>query len=594
MSLRRTRRASSAPSLRISSSATEVGGGEVRLRFGERLPLAGVFGVYLLASIVVVGRYAVVHMSSVCACSGSADSASYMWAMAWWPHALLHGLNPFHTRVLWAPSGANVAQAAMMPAAAIAMAPVTELFGPIASYNVVAIVSPALSGLTAYLLCRHLTRRELPALVGGYAFGFSSFELVRLVGHLDLTATFALPLIVLVATKRVQGGITARRHVASMTALFLVQAGLSTELLADAVGLGLLLVLCARAAAPAQDRGQIDRMLAETALAGLFALVIGAPLFYYAVTHGAGAAPQYFADTLGLDLLNPILPTASTALGGHAFASLTNQFSGGFVLEADGYLGLPMIGVFVLFAWSRWRSGLTARLATIGAAVSFVLALGPHLYVAGHTTHVPLPFALVGSLPVLDNLEPSRLAVFVTLAIAVGAAGLCAIVGESSRSAQMLLLLALVLPFPDAIARLYGTPIRDPALFTSQAFRREIHAGESILALPFGFNDTSMLWQAETGFWFRMPEGYLRFAIPTPFDRERTVRTFLYNRTPTAAALRAFMRRHGVTAVVVDPLRRGKELAGVDQTTDWVTYLRRLGFHGRAVGGVDVFRAPVH
>ena len=101
---------------------------------------------------------------------GSPDPSQYMWALAWWPHALLHGTNPLFTHSIWFPEGANIAAAAMIPAAALAMWPVTAAFGPLVSYNVLAILSTALSALTAYLLCRRLTGiARLPSWAGSFS-----------------------------------------------------------------------------------------------------------------------------------------------------------------------------------------------------------------------------------------------------------------------------------------------------------------------------------------------------------------------------------------------------------------------------------------
>jgi hypothetical protein len=51
------------------------------------------------------------------------------------------------------------------------------------------------------------------------------------------------------------------------------------------------------------------------------------------------------------------------------------------------------------------------------------------------------------------------------------------------------------------------------AFFTSKTYKLCFPKGENVAIFPFGFNDDSTLWQAESGFWFRMPEGYL---APTP------------------------------------------------------------------------------
>ena len=46
---------------------------------------------------------------------GFTDPSGYMWALAWWPHALLHGVNPLFTHAIWAPEGTSVAAAATIP-----------------------------------------------------------------------------------------------------------------------------------------------------------------------------------------------------------------------------------------------------------------------------------------------------------------------------------------------------------------------------------------------------------------------------------------------------------------------------------------------
>ena len=49
------------------------------------------------------------------------------------------------------------------------------------------------------------------------------------------------------------------------------------------------------------------------------------------------------------------------------------------------------------------------------AAISFVLSLGSALYVDGHDAHVPLPFAILANLPIVDGLFSVRLAFYTGL-----------------------------------------------------------------------------------------------------------------------------------------------------------------------------------
>src|SRR5258708_19057066 len=129
-------------------------------------PASAAFAIYLALSFVFFGLRLVLE-------SGSQYIGFYddpqipIWSFAWWPHALLHGENPFFTHYVWSPAGVNLAWVNSVPIVSIVFAPLTLLIGPIASYNVAAIALPAISAWAAFLLCRHLTRNWWPSLVGG-------------------------------------------------------------------------------------------------------------------------------------------------------------------------------------------------------------------------------------------------------------------------------------------------------------------------------------------------------------------------------------------------------------------------------------------
>src|SRR5215208_1504020 len=127
-----------------------------------------------------------------------ADPQIFVWALAWWPHALLHGENPIVSHAIWAPDGVDLAWTASAPGLARAFAPVTLAAGPVAAYTAAALLLPALAAWTAFLLCRHVTRALWPSVLGGYLFGFSSYMLAEELGHLHMTSVFLLPLVALV------------------------------------------------------------------------------------------------------------------------------------------------------------------------------------------------------------------------------------------------------------------------------------------------------------------------------------------------------------------------------------------------------------
>ena len=174
-----------------------------------------------------------------------ADPLIFVWSFAWWPHAILHGTNPFVTHALYAPAGANLAWTTSVPALALAFTPFTLLVGPVASYNLAAILLPALAAWTAYRLCLCLTGSPWASLFGGYLFGFSSLILAQqLQGHLDLTGVFLLPLLPLALVRFVRGELSERRLAVRFGVLLALQFGISTEITLTftlALALGLLL-----------------------------------------------------------------------------------------------------------------------------------------------------------------------------------------------------------------------------------------------------------------------------------------------------------------------------------------------------------------
>jgi hypothetical protein len=568
------------PAARSALSAERKPPGRVRAALGSVPTWIWVLAADLAVAIITVGRYAIADPKTICACVGTQDPAAYMWALSWWPHAIAHGLNPFVTHYLWAPTGVNVAKAAMIPAAAIVMAPITALAGPVASYNALSILGPALSAFTAYLLCKRLVHRELPAIVGGYLYGFSAYEFAQLTGHLNLTLVFLLPVIVHLALKRLDGEISRTAYVPLMTLLLVAQAGLSTELLADGVGLAALTLLLAWAIATRARRKAIVRLLLESLAAGALAMLLASPFLYYALfSGGIPKGSPNLSDVYGLDALNPLFPTYSTWLGRHDFLSLGLSYEGGNVSEADGYIGILLAGAFLAWMISAWRSSMLAQVLAFVAGVSLLAALGSHLHVAGHQT-IALPFNIVRTLPVFDNIVPSRIVLFTMLVLAVGVSAWLA--ASSSVWRWAVVLLGSLLIAPNLLSALYGVPPRNPRFFASSTYKHYLARGETILALPFGANDVSNLWQAETGFSYYMPEGYVSGMVPSPFDRQVTVGQLVGNVPPPAPALGAFIREHHVSHVLVD-----QALAG-----PWPGLLDQLGLRGQSVQGILLYAVP--
>ena len=541
--------------------------------------------IVYVAAVVLIERRAVLHLESVCACNGSADPAAYMWALAWWPHAIFHGLNPLFTHEIWVPGGFDLARAASVPAAALAAAPITAIAGPVAAYNVLSLLAPVLGAWFAYRLCLYVTKAPAASILGGYLFGFSSYELGHLLGTLNLVFTFAAPVVALLTLMRLDGAIGPRRYFALMAVVLIVQLLLSTEILLTLTCMGAVALAAGFVLGGPEARRAIAGLIPP--LTGAYALmvVVCSPFLYYAlfvgVPYSTGWGAQFPTDSLAY-----LVPTSFTWLGGHRFVSVSSSFLGNLA-ENGAYVGLPIVLIVAAFAVERFRTR-AAKIMLAVLAVAVLWSLGDRLYIAGHPT-IRLPWSLFGRLPLLNQLLPNRIAVYVALACAVIVACWLSGPGTGSPWRWALSLLAVVFLVPNTGVQYMGTTatafharISEPSFF-GDVYRRYLHPGEIVLPIPYGPAGRSMLWQARTGMYFRMASGNIAIQ-PSSYASDPIVVQLLAN-TPAPGApaeLRSFIVRRRVTAAVVDFRQAGA----------WPRVLSRLGLQPLSVGGVLLYRIP--
>ena len=470
------------------------------------------------------------------------DLQLFVWDLAWWPHAILTWQNPFVSHAIYAPSGIDLAWVTSVPGLAIALAPVTLLFGPDVSFNVAEILMPALAALTAYLLCRHLTRSLWPSLAGGYLFGFSSYMLGAELGHLHLTSVFLLPLIALAVVRYMEGELDRRGFAWRLGVLFGLQFWIATEVCVSAALVLVLALILASATVPAA-RARLRALVVPLAGAAGVAAVVTAPLLYFAVTDFQSGSIVSPSSADG-DLLNLVVPTRLLAAG-RPFAHLSEQFTSDLPNQGLS-LGLPALVIVAWYALRMRRSAL-ARFLVASLVLAVVLVLGTALYVDGHK-QLTLPWSYVARAPVLDNVLPARLSIYVAL---VGSVIVALWAAERRDWARRLLPALAVAALVPAV---WNVPYRfHPErwqFFTSGQYKC-IPRGDSLAIFPFGVYGYSTLWQAETNFWFRMPGGYLRPTPPAASLADPTIRFITFTgEDPSVAQIVELVKRERVDRVV--------------------------------------------
>jgi hypothetical protein len=503
------------------------------------------------------------------------DPQLFVWSLGWWPYAVLHGHNPFVTHVLWAPHGSNLAWTTSIPGLALLAAPVTLAAGAVAAYNTVAILLPAVAAWTAFLLCRHLTRSFWPALAGGFLFGFSTYLTAQELGHLHMTSVFLVPLAALVLLRFLEGGLTGLGLAVRLGPLLALQLLFSTEILFTltlCVAAGLLLGLLV-------VPGRRQRIVASLPpLLGAYAIaaVIAAPIVYYALTDYQGVITP--ATHNPADLVNIAFPARTTAIGG----SLAQHFvpsAQAVSAETGEYLGLPLLAIVVLFAVRRWRRA-GSRFLVLALALALVATLGSELHVRDHALF-PLPWRLVRDAPLFDNVIPSRFALYAALASSLIAA-LWAASRSSSRTLRIVLTAAAAAALVPAVGRGYWHehPER-PAFFAQGIDKICLRKNDNVLVLPPPFRNAALLWQAESGYRFRLANGALNDAVPKNLPERETMLQVIDDNVPPGGAqaiLRAATALH-VNAILVDSAGGAQWRRALDPV-----------LRSRTTGGMTIYR----
>jgi hypothetical protein len=546
-----------------------------------RRQAATALALYAAFSLWYFGRHVLLHLGSVnIGLRDWTDPTVNMWSLAWWPHALFHGLNPLVTNALFAPDRIDLAASTstLCPLAGILGAPLTLAFGPVASYNLLMLASPVLAAFFAFLLCRYITRSFAASLFGGYLFGFSTYMLGHMQGHLQLVLVFPIPAAVHLTLRMIDARISERRFIALMAlalaALFLT----ASELALTFVALGCIALAVAFALAPTA-RQRISRTLKPILFAGAAAALITSPVIYYAL-RGTVRFGANIGDIDGSDALGFLVPPNLVRLGSTSFATLSRASNiSGSDAEAVTYVGLPLVLIVARYTVTRWRLASTKILAAMLALV-VVLLLGSRLHIAGHPT-ISLPWKLLDQW-LLHDVIPLRLAVYMFLIVAVVAAMWLAQPRTRGWALAKWAVAAASIAFllPDTTGGLWFSRTYNPAFFTTHQYRNVLTRGETVLVLPFGPLGNSMLWQAETGMWFRMAGGYLSPVYPADYEKDPLFPALFRRHQPTPQAVRAFLARRHVGAVIVDPKQPGR----------WPNALAALGLKRISLGGVWIYR----
>jgi hypothetical protein len=544
--------------------------------------------LYVLTSLLFFGlpllrdfRHSYVGLGRPGLGTGFTDPSVYMWSLTWWPHALTHGLNPLVSHLIWAPQGVHLGWTTTVPGASILAWPFTAWLGPVAAYNVWMLLAPALAGWAAFLLCRHATKSFWPSIVGGYLFGFSSYELAQMTAHLNLALIFPVPLAVFLMVLRMEGRLRPFPFVLLLAGTIALQYSFSMEIAFTMTLFGGLVGVLAMVLLP-EARDRLARTGGWVALSYLLAAVALSPLLL-ALAGGSGYVPRTWHSQYTTDLLNLVIPTRTALLRPPGAEGFAGRFAAG-LSEEGAYLG-PILLMVGLFAVRGIRTPV-GKLLLASLGLILLASLGPVVRVAG-AEQIPLPWAVTTHVPLVRMALPARFMVHAWLVVGVIAAVWLAAPARApwakwgKWAVAGLCVAALT---PNLVLPLWRAKENTPAFFATDLHQGYLEPGRNTLVIPFASNGYSMLWQARTDMAFPMAGGYIACAVPPAYQRWAIVATFLSKRVLPGyeEQLRAFLGHLDVANIVVDPRAVGP----------WRAVFGALPVRPVELGGILYYRVP--
>jgi len=505
--------------------------------------------IYLALSLFFFARGLVGHFSDRYIGNGP-DAGAHFWFIDWFAYALTHHVNVFLPRIVWAPTGVNLAGSTFVPLASFVAFPITHFWGPVVAYNLWTIACPVLAAWTAFVLCHRVSNACWPSLVGGYVFGFSPFLLGHLLGQLVIAMVFFLPLIVVVTLARLDESIRGRSFVIALSLLMIGQFLCCPEIVATLTlfgGVALVLVYWLFAA----YRIRLIRLLPQVAIVYLIVIAVVSRYLYYFFIDTIPRLPGDISGVLCANTSNLLIPSPVNIFGSLRTAQ---ALCGGFnIYEAGAYLGPVAIIVVYAYARSRWHEARTRLLIAL-FLITIIASLGPFVFVAGGR-RVPMPWWLISRMPLFDKAMPSRVSVYGFLALAVIVTLWLEDRSRQPKTAIIGAAAIILFFFPNPSAAFWTRTIAVPPFFANGMYRKYIAPGNTVLILPYGVEGESDIWQAMSGMYFQMAGGYVSLtpAVPPEYGYYSAVEQF-YNLAmipDSNEAVKTFLAEKNVCAVIV-------------------------------------------
>ena len=554
--------------------------------------------LFSLISIFYFGLHVIGHLSTN-AVGTSSDVIGAIWLFAWYKHAFLMHSGFFLSKALFYPTGINLTHVNAAPLLSILMLPITLFFGPVVSYNLCAIFAPGLAAWTAYFLCDHVIKSKPYAFISAYFYGFSCYMIAQSLGHLCLVApAIFIPLLVLVILYKAADKISATKTIMLLTILLTFLFLISLEILATATIWGGVCFLIALYFFKDKKRQLLSLIKPVLISYGLMACLMSPYLYYFLQNDDSVSQFVNLAVYWPAPLLGFFIPNGLFLLHSQSTLHLSSHFTNGDYSEYNVYIGFGFLLLIILYAKQQWQKKETRYLISLIILFSLI-AMGPIFHFVQKNVF-SFPWAILFKLPILHIALTCRYGLYLSLVLAL-------IIGLWLKKGTWALKYRLLMV---GFSGLFLIPVHaphmkfyTPSFFSTGLYKQDIHQNECLIVLPYA-GGPSLLWQAQTNFYFNIAGGYL--GVPPNAYANDPVFNALNNTKPTVTrgALARFLHKNKVNKfIIVDVAQyqllkqsQGYLMEGVDmQDYDkWKTLIAPLSSSSKKMGGVFIYTIKKH
>jgi hypothetical protein len=477
-----------------------------------------VAGVYYLLAALAVTLWLWRDPASRTVAGNPNDTDQFAWFFRYDATAIAHARLPdLVTMAMNAPRGVNVMWNTFMLLPGILLAPVTLIFGPQASLNVLMTAGFAGSATAMFAVLRRWRVSVAGAALGAAVYGFSPALVHSAIGHYDLQFAVLPPLIVDAGLRLATGRARAVRGGVWLGLLVTAQIFITEEVLFDAALAAVLMAAVLAVSRPRQVAGRVRTLAAGLGVAAcVTAVIAGYPLwvqfFGPLQQHGSPFTTDFFKN----DLASFVVPSSFMLFHTAGSAAAAARFQG-HLPEYLGYLGWPLLVVLAGAAIRFWRV-LAVRAAAVACAVLGVFSLGGTLLASGHEhAWIKLPWYWLQGLPVLSAALPDRFSIVADgaaaalLAFAVDAAVAVFAAYAAVRLPRLALawrpvavvmscaVLAVLPIVPRPLPAAAATPVPPGWSAVFASLRLPASATVLVVPAPMSTFTETLRWQADTG-----------------------------------------------------------------------------------------------